>query len=88
MSNVPEGAQRSEDGHYWWDGSNWQPVNGDASSAGNGNGAAGDVTADELAQIQAPEHITERYQPHFQPDYDKIPDDESFAEVVGDLPEE
>jgi len=26
MSNVPEGAQRSEDGHYWWDGSQWQPV--------------------------------------------------------------
>jgi hypothetical protein len=23
---VPEGAQLSEDGSYWWDGSDWQPV--------------------------------------------------------------
>jgi hypothetical protein len=23
---VPEGAQRSEDGQWWWDGANWQAV--------------------------------------------------------------
>jgi hypothetical protein len=23
---VPDGAQRSEDGKYWWDGNDWQPV--------------------------------------------------------------
>lgn len=23
---VPEGAQLSDDGKYWWDGSDWQPV--------------------------------------------------------------
>jgi hypothetical protein len=23
---VPEGAQLSEDGKYWWDGADWQPV--------------------------------------------------------------
>ncbi|MFI7674428.1 hypothetical protein [Actinophytocola sp. NPDC049390] len=23
---VPEGAQLSEDGRYWWDGADWQPV--------------------------------------------------------------
>jgi len=26
MSNVPEGAQVSDDGNYWWDGNQWQPV--------------------------------------------------------------
>jgi acyl carrier protein len=24
--SVPEGAQLSEDGNYWWDGAAWQPV--------------------------------------------------------------
>jgi hypothetical protein len=23
---MPEGAQRSEDGNYWWDGTQWQLV--------------------------------------------------------------
>jgi hypothetical protein len=36
MANVPEGAQLSEDGRWWWDGQQWQPVeDGDA-----GHGAA------------------------------------------------
>jgi hypothetical protein len=26
MSNVPPEAQLSDDGNYWWDGSQWQPV--------------------------------------------------------------
>jgi hypothetical protein len=33
MSNVPGGAQRSEDGSWWWDGSAWQPVEGGASES-------------------------------------------------------
>ena len=36
MAPVPDGAQLSEDQNYWWDGSQWQPVDGDASG---GNGA-------------------------------------------------
>jgi hypothetical protein len=28
MSNAPDGAQLSEDGHWWWDGAQWQPVDG------------------------------------------------------------
>ena len=28
MSNVPDGAQLSDDGNYWWDGNQWQPVAG------------------------------------------------------------
>ena len=26
MTVVPADAPRSEDGHWWWDGSQWQPV--------------------------------------------------------------
>ena len=32
MSNTPEGAQLSDDGQWWWDGENWQPV--DTSGGG------------------------------------------------------
>jgi hypothetical protein len=28
MTNVPEDAPRSEDGQWWWDGLQWQPVQG------------------------------------------------------------
>jgi hypothetical protein len=26
MTEVPEGAQLSDDGQWWWDGQDWQPV--------------------------------------------------------------
>ena len=29
MADIPADAPRSEDGYYWWDGSQWQPVNQD-----------------------------------------------------------
>ncbi len=36
MGNVPEGAQLSEDGYYWWDGAEWQTVdNGSQADGGN-----------------------------------------------------
>jgi hypothetical protein len=28
MPDIPQDAQRSEDGQWWWDGSQWQPVGG------------------------------------------------------------
>jgi hypothetical protein len=32
---VPQGAQLSEDGRFWWDGADWQPVpDGDGEPAG------------------------------------------------------
>jgi hypothetical protein len=40
---VPDGAQRSEDGKYWWDGADWQPVteeSKDNSTAGSGEQSA------------------------------------------------
>lgn len=32
MSEIPDDAQRSEDGQWWWDGAAWQPVEGDAAA--------------------------------------------------------
>jgi hypothetical protein len=46
MSNVPEGAQLSEDGQWWWDGSNWQPVEGQGGDGGGGQGDAGAAVFD------------------------------------------
>ncbi|MEO5724993.1 MAG: hypothetical protein ABIQ39_13390 [Ilumatobacteraceae bacterium] len=31
MSNVPEGAQLSDDGQWYWDGSEWKAVEGGAT---------------------------------------------------------
>ena len=31
---IPEGAQVSEDGQYWWDGEHWQAVTDDVAGAG------------------------------------------------------
>jgi len=34
MANIPEDALRSDDGHYWWDGKQWQLIEQDDSAAG------------------------------------------------------
>ena len=86
MSSVPEGAQLSPDGHYWWDGTEWKPIDSAAAGATNG-GHNGDVTQEELLAIKHEDQIEERHKPYFQPDYDKVPDDNSWAEAEGDLPE-
>lgn len=26
MADIPADAPRSEDGYYWWDGAQWQPI--------------------------------------------------------------
>jgi hypothetical protein len=40
VANIPEGAQRSPDGNYWWDGGQWQPVSSDAMDGGLPGGVA------------------------------------------------
>jgi hypothetical protein len=44
---VPEGAQLSDDGNYWWDGTDWQPT---GNTGEDGGSAAGGGLADALAQ--------------------------------------
>ena len=53
---VPDGAQLSEDGKYWWDGADWQPVSTedskDSSTPGNtgGNTDGGGEQSTEVGQ--------------------------------------
>lgn len=60
MSNVPEGAQVSDDGQWWWDGQAWQPVtpaseSGGAESGGAESGAA--AGADDRAAAREAEGL-------------------------------
>jgi hypothetical protein len=102
MAPVPQGAQRSEDGHYWWDGNDWQEVPEDervaptdpasqtpASSDTDGTTGSGEMTMDELSQITSEEQLDDRSKVYFEPDYDMYPDDDSDAEgedVLSDEP--
>lgn len=99
MTPVPEGAQRSEDGYYWWDGTTWQQIPEDeraaaaASPAGtdgsDGTAASGEISHEELAQITDVSQIDDRSKPYFHPDPDMYPDDASGAEssdVLSDEP--
>ena len=98
MAQVPEGAQRSEDGYYWWDGTAWQQVPEDervsrASAGSTAAGAAGaastaGISHDELAQITTADQLDERSKPYFQPDADMYPDDASDAEGTDVLSDE
>ena len=41
MTEAPEGAQLSDDGQWWWDGQDWQPVpQGDVPQSGDDRTAA------------------------------------------------
>lgn len=42
MSDIPQDAPRSEDGQWWWDGAQWQPVSAGGQQGGQtGGGDAG-----------------------------------------------
>ena len=93
MAPVPEGAQRSEDGHYWWDGTAWQEVPADekvpSATGADGAAASGEISHEELAQITHEDQLDDRSKPYFHPDPDMYPDDDSGAEspdVLSDEP--
>lgn len=55
MSNIPEGAQVSDDGQWWWDGTDWQPVEGattDPATSGQSD-QSGESEATEEGQPAA-----------------------------------
>jgi len=94
MAQVPAGAQRSDDGYYWWDGTAWQqipederdsPASGGAASADAG---AGGISHDELSRITSEDQLDDRSKPYFQPDADMYPDDASDAESADILSDE
>jgi hypothetical protein len=57
MPDIPQDAQRSEDGQWWWDGSQWRPVDGVAATPSNDavvcNALDADVQADHSVFVNA-----------------------------------
>ncbi|HUZ69158.1 MAG TPA: hypothetical protein VMU65_05550 [Candidatus Saccharimonadales bacterium] len=53
MAQIPPDAQRSEDGQWWWDGSQWQPV-GPQGDAGSASAASAAEQAAGAAQTATP----------------------------------
>jgi hypothetical protein len=49
--SVPEGAQLSEDGNFWWDGTDWQPVPSE-TDASTETESEPEVTDQEIAEVQ------------------------------------
>ncbi len=49
MTEIPAGAQISEDGSYWWDGSAWQLVNPNAAGAPQAAEATPAAAGEEVA---------------------------------------
>jgi hypothetical protein len=54
MAEIPADAPRSEDGHYWWDGSQWQLV--DQAQGGQAQGQQAQQAQD---QAQPAQHLTD-----------------------------
>jgi hypothetical protein len=66
MTEVPEGAQLSEDGQWWWDGQDWQPVPQDGVPQ-DGVAQDGDRAAARVAQGMpaAAEEVTDEQRAGF-----------------------
>src|SRR5882757_5731424 len=49
MAEAPAGAQYSEDGQYWWDGTDWQPADTGETDPGTDSGT--DSTTDSSERV-------------------------------------
>jgi hypothetical protein len=56
MAAIPADAPRSEDGYYWWDGSQWQPVD---QAGGQAQQQAGPGSGQGAAAQQPTQHMTD-----------------------------
>jgi hypothetical protein len=88
MSNMPDGAQLSDDGQWWWDGENWQPVAGNANDPNSNDGTSPEASQEDVQSVNDSgtdpgdeSKLDDKLKPYFQPDYDNAPDDDSWAEV-------
>lgn len=86
--DIPLGAEVSEDGLYWWDGSRWQPTNSPADVRGDSD----TQLVEEIRRVadtgELPgdsDLITELLREYFMPDANGVPDDASGAEVSASL---
>lgn len=57
MAEIPAGAQRSPDGHYWWDenAQAWQPVEGNDAAASSAPARTGSISI-ELGVVAEENH--------------------------------
>ena len=99
MTQMPPDAQKSPDGNYWWDGSDWQPVQGAAAAgaasatAGAADAAAGAAPSEEqmkseIAQLTSEEQIQEHHKPWLEVSLDRSADDLAEAQPSAVLQEE
>ncbi len=51
MTQIPQDAPRSEDGQWWWDGANWQPVT-DGGQGGSAQTQTQTLSPQEAANIE------------------------------------
>ena len=88
MPDMPEGAQLSEDGQWWWDGTEWQQVLADqAASEREVTGEDLMVYNDTGAEAGDDSQLREEHKPYFQSDGDTVPDDYSSAECDSSIDE-
>jgi hypothetical protein len=85
---MPPDAQKSEDGNWWWDGNQWQPVHGaqTASAGDQTHTAQQDQPMDwsqfpELARVIQYGQDVDTYLQDLGVDPSKITDDEPYANV-------
>lgn len=64
-----EELQLSDDGEFWWDGEEWQPVRSKLEEFGDGGEAPAD--AGSLGSFAS----------YFTPDYESVPDESGNAEI-------
>jgi len=82
MSNVPEGAQLSDDGKFWWNGEEWKQVD----EGGAAGGEDGERAAARVAQGLPPslEDVTAEQRQNFmgEPTITVEPEDQDEVEVL------
>jgi len=84
MTAPPPGAQISEDGNYWWDGTEWQAVAGGAAAT-TGTSTDTDTSATPLAQSVEDVQTVDQLEPDVAEEAQKIQEfinnDPGFAEL-------
>jgi hypothetical protein len=65
MSRAPEGAQLSEDGRWWWDEQQWQPVTDESAEQGAAGGDERQVARVEQGLPASLEAITDEQRKQF-----------------------
>jgi len=83
MSKPPDGATLSDDGYYWWDGTEWQQVDsgdGSAAEASSGSDAGDTGSAEPTAAGGEDEEVAVRVEASLEEEPVELTLDELLAE--------